>query len=219
MKSNLFLMTESEKNRILNMHKTATSSHYLGEQAATPTTTTPAAAPATPAPAAAAPTELKSIADIQNFLIGKGFDVGKKGADGKIGPDTIAALGKFVAGGTGTAPTPTGSAEATKTAIAAGVGGTTTQPTATTTGQAAATAATPAATAATPAATATTPATTGTQPQTTNAPLADRKDIRQQNRQLKQDQRTLNRMGGKMTPQQQQAYQQSIAARTGIGAK
>ena len=215
MKSNLFLMTESEKNRILNMHKTATSSHYLGEQAATPTTSAPAAAaPAAPAPAAAAPTELKSIADIQNFLISKGFDVGKKGADGKIGPDTIAALGKFVAGGAGTTPTPTGSAEATKTAIAAGQGGTTTPPTATTTGQAAATA-TPAATTTTPAAT----TTTGTQPQTTNVPLAGRKDIRQQNRQLKQDQRTLNRMGGKMTPQQQQAYQQSIAARTGIGTK
>lgn len=212
MKSNLFLMTESEKNRILNMHKKATSSHYLGEQAATPTT---APAASTPAPAAAAPTELKSIADIQNFLISKGFDVGKRGADGKIGPDTIAALGKFVAGGAGTAPTV--SAEASKTAIAAGQGGTTT------TGQTAATAATAAATATpvTTGTTATTPATPSTEPQTqtTNVPLAGRKDIRQQNRQLKQDQRTLNRMGGKMTPQQQQAYQQSIAARTGIGAK
>lgn len=200
MNKNLFLISESEKSRILNMHKKATNSQYLGEQAATP------------APAAAVPTELKSVADIQNFLISKGFDVGKTGADGKMGKDTIAALGKFMSGSGGT--TAAATPEATK--AGATTGATTTTSTTGTTAQNAAQAAAPT----TPAAQAATPTTSGTQPvqatDTTNVPLASRKDIRQQNRQVRQDQRTLNRMGGKMTPEQQRAYQQSIANRTGI---
>jgi len=71
MKNNLFLISESEKSRILNMHKKATNSLYLSEQAAQPAAAQPAQVP----------TDLKSVADIQNFLIGKGFDVGKTGAD------------------------------------------------------------------------------------------------------------------------------------------
>ena len=90
------------------MHKKATNSQYLGEQAATP------------APAAAVPTELKSVADIQNFLISKGFDVGKTGADGKMGKDTIAALGKFMSGSGGT--TAAATPEATKAGATTKVG-------------------------------------------------------------------------------------------------
>ena len=230
MKNNLFLISESEKSRILNMHKKATDSLYLSEQAAQPVAAQPAAAqpaaaqPAAAQPAAAqpaqVPTDLKSVADIQNFLIGKGFDVGKTGADGKMGPSTIAALGKFMSGAGGGTPAAatqaTGSQEASKTATAgtpaAGTpaAGGTTPPAAT---QAAATPS-----AATQAAQAVTTATTAAK-QTTNVPLASRKDIRQGNRQVKQDQRTLNRLGGRMTPEQQQAYQQSIANRTGIGTK
>jgi len=212
MKNNLFLISESEKSRILNMHKKATDSLYLSEQAAQPAAAQPAAAQ----PAAAqVPTDLKSVADIQNFLIGKGFDVGKTGADGKMGPSTIAALGKFMSGAGGGTPAAatqaTGSQEASKTATAGTpAAGGTTPPAAT---QAAATPS-----AATQAAQAVTTATTAAK-QTTNVPLASRKDIRQGNRQVKQDQRTLNRLGGRMTPEQQQAYQQSIANRTGIGTK
>jgi len=210
MKNNLFLISESEKSRILNMHKKATDSLYLSEQAAQPAAAQPAAAQP-----AQVPTDLKSVADIQNFLIGKGFDVGKTGADGKMGPSTIAALGKFMSGAGGGTPAAatqaTGSQEASKTATAGTpAAGGTTPPAAT---QAAATPS-----AATQAAQAVTTATTAAK-QTTNVPLASRKDIRQGNRQVKQDQRTLNRLGGRMTPEQQQAYQQSIANRTGIGAK
>lgn len=200
MKKNLFLISESEKNRILNMHRRATNSQYLGEQAETP------------APAAQVPTELKSVADIQNFLLSKGFDVGKTGADGKMGPATIAALGKFMSGGGATAGT---TPEATKAGSTTGTTATTTGTTAQNAAQTAAPTTTAAAQTAQP-----TQTTGGTQPvqttDTTNVPLASRKDIRQQNRQVKQDQRTLNRMGGKMTPEQQRAYQQSIANRTGI---
>jgi len=207
MKNNLFLISESEKSRILNMHKKATNSLYLSEQAAQPAAAQPAQVP----------TDLKSVADIQNFLIGKGFDVGKTGADGKMGPATIAALGKFMSGGGGTTPTP-GTAPAGGTTATAGTpaaGGTT------------ATAGTPAAGGTTPpaatqaaatpsAATQAAQAVTTAAQQTTNVPLASRKDIRQGNRQVRQDQRTLNRLGGRMTPEQQKAYQQSIASRTGI---
>jgi hypothetical protein len=197
MKNNLFLISESEKSRILNMHKKATNSLYLSEQAAQPAAAQPAQVP----------TDLKSVADIQNFLIGKGFDVGKTGADGKMGPATIAALGKFMSGGGGTTPTP-GTPAAGGTTATAGTpaaGGTT------------ATAGTPAAGGTTPpAATQAAQAVTTAAQQTTNVPLASRKDIRQGNRQVRQDQRTLNRLGGRMTPEQQKAYQQSIASRTGI---
>jgi len=215
MKNNLFLISESEKSRILNMHKKATDSLYLSEQAAQPAAAQPAAAQPAAAQPAQVPTDLKSVADIQNFLIGKGFDVGKTGADGKMGPSTIAALGKFMSGTGGGTPAAatqaTGSQEASKTATAGTpAAGGTTPPAAT---QAAATPS-----AATQAAQAVTTATTAAK-QTTNVPLASRKDIRQGNRQVKQDQRTLNRLGGRMTPEQQQAYQQSIANRTGIGAK
>jgi len=196
------------------MHKKATDSLYLSEQAAQPAAAQPAAAQP-----AQVPTDLKSVADIQNFLIGKGFDVGKTGADGKMGPSTIAALGKFMSGTGGGTPAAatqaTGSQEASKTATAG-------TPTAGTTPAAGATptaGATPAAGATTTTPAAATQASATPAQQTTNVPLASRKDIRQGNRQVKQDQRTLNRLGGKMTPQQQQAYQQSIATRTGIGSK
>jgi hypothetical protein len=48
-----FLITEEEKSRILDMHKSAIAREFLGEQA---TPAAPAPATATPAPAAAAPT-------------------------------------------------------------------------------------------------------------------------------------------------------------------
>ena len=220
MKKNLFLISESEKNRILNMHRNAISSQYLGEQAQQP------ASGEQPAAGAQLPTEIKSVADIQNFLLSKGFDIGKTGADGKMGPSTIAALGKFMSGGAG-------STTPTQDSISKGLGATGTSGAAgTTTGvsktpqaaqAAAVSSSNPGMAAAQTQPTTATPANPATatpaQPTTTNVPLASRQDIRQQNRQLRQDQRTLNRLGGKMTPQQQQAYQQSIAARTGIGTK
>lgn len=39
MKKNLFIINEDEKNRILNLHETATKNQYLFEQASTGTTT------------------------------------------------------------------------------------------------------------------------------------------------------------------------------------
>ena len=226
MKKNLFLISESEKNRILNMHRNAISSQYLGEQAQQPASGEQ--------PAAQLPTEIKSVADIQNFLLSKGFDIGKTGADGKMGPSTIAALGKFMSGGAGsTTPTQDSISKGLGATGTSGAAGTTTGVSKTpqaaqaaavsssNPGMAAAQTQPTTATPANPAtATPANPATaTPAQPTTTNVPLASRQDIRQQNRQLRQDQRTLNRLGGKMTPQQQQAYQQSIAARTGIGTK
>jgi hypothetical protein len=57
MKKNLFIISESEKERILGMHKEATKRSYISEQAApaAPAATTPAA-PATTTPAAPAAT-------------------------------------------------------------------------------------------------------------------------------------------------------------------
>lgn len=46
MKKNLFLITEDERERILGMHRKATSSHYLSEQADVTTTTTTVASSA-----------------------------------------------------------------------------------------------------------------------------------------------------------------------------
>jgi hypothetical protein len=61
MKKNLFIISESEKERILGMHKDATKRSYISEQAATtPAATTPAATtPAATTPAATTPTETK----------------------------------------------------------------------------------------------------------------------------------------------------------------
>jgi hypothetical protein len=56
MKKNLFLITEEEKNRILDMHMKATKSQYLSEQAAPVTTNTTTVAPATTTNTTAAPT-------------------------------------------------------------------------------------------------------------------------------------------------------------------
>lgn len=67
MKKNLFVINESERERILGMHQNATERHYLSEAgpledtevpvATAPAAGTPAApAPATPAPAATTPT-------------------------------------------------------------------------------------------------------------------------------------------------------------------
>jgi hypothetical protein len=57
MKKNLFIISESEKERILGMHKDATKRSYISEQAATtPAATTPAATtPAATTPAATTP--------------------------------------------------------------------------------------------------------------------------------------------------------------------
>jgi len=57
MKKNLFIISESEKERILGMHKEATKRSYISEQAApaAPAATTPAA-PAATTPEATAPT-------------------------------------------------------------------------------------------------------------------------------------------------------------------
>lgn len=57
MKKNLFVITESERERILGMHRRATASHYLSEQESVTTTTTTVAgsAPAGQAPAGQAP--------------------------------------------------------------------------------------------------------------------------------------------------------------------
>ena len=54
MKKNLFVISESERERILGMHQSASDRHYLSEQASVSGTTP--AAPVTPtAPAAGTP--------------------------------------------------------------------------------------------------------------------------------------------------------------------
>jgi len=67
MNNNLFKIDDSEKIRILEMHQSATSRHYLGEQVA-PATTTTAAAPAT-APGPKDPSGFV-VNDIQGIVIG-----------------------------------------------------------------------------------------------------------------------------------------------------
>jgi hypothetical protein len=52
MKKSLFSIDESEKQRILEMHQSATQKQYLGEQAAPATTTAPVTAPGPKDPAA-----------------------------------------------------------------------------------------------------------------------------------------------------------------------
>jgi hypothetical protein len=47
MNNNLFKIDESEKTRILEMHQSATSRHYLGEQVASATTTSASTTPTT----------------------------------------------------------------------------------------------------------------------------------------------------------------------------
>jgi hypothetical protein len=56
MKKDLFKINEEERNRILEMHITATKNKYLFEDNTTTTTTTVAATPTTPTPAPTTPT-------------------------------------------------------------------------------------------------------------------------------------------------------------------
>ena len=91
MKKNLFIITENERERILGMHKNATNSQYLNLKEQEVPATNPATNPAPSLPA-----DLKSVQDIQNFLLSKGYDLGPTGADNKMGPKTLAALGQFM---------------------------------------------------------------------------------------------------------------------------
>jgi hypothetical protein len=59
------------------------------------TTTTAGAAPATPGATAAAPAAGGDVKKVQDQLIALGVDVGKTGADGKMGPATIAGIKAF----------------------------------------------------------------------------------------------------------------------------
>jgi hypothetical protein len=89
-------LTESEKQQILNLHK----SRMLSEQAPA----TPAPAPATPATAPAKVTNY-TIQQLQTLLNSKGYNVGA--ADNQLGKGTLAqieAAVKVAKGGTPAAP-------------------------------------------------------------------------------------------------------------------
>jgi hypothetical protein len=88
---NLFTITESERERILNQHRKSTQRQYLdvlledeqGGNAGLTTTTTTVVQPVGNA----------TLLDVQNILIGMGYQVSKNGkADGKLGPLTLNAL-------------------------------------------------------------------------------------------------------------------------------
>ena len=124
-------LTESEKQQILNLHK----SRMLSEQApATPATGTPATgtpatgAPATGTPATGTPatgTQTQAtnytVQQLQQLLISKGYNVGA--ADNQLGKGTLAqieAAVKAAKGGTPAAPASTTSLPAPVIAPLAG---------------------------------------------------------------------------------------------------
>jgi hypothetical protein len=99
---NLFNLSNEERNRILTLHENSTKKQYLdviSEQTGTsldnyklPTGNisvnstvpkiTPSAQPTTPA----------TLKDVQTILSSLGYDLGKAGVDGKLGPATLNAL-------------------------------------------------------------------------------------------------------------------------------
>lgn len=237
MKKNLFVISESERERILGMHQSASNRHYLSEQVAvppTPAATTPAAPAAPTTPAAPAP-ESKGL----NIVNDKDYEYKKDGETYsfriKQTPTSANVLalqkqGKYadwtVATGKGLEAIKKlnfndETADSVKMPIAAA-------PTKVTSTQTQlASAGTPAPAAGTPAAGTPAPAAGagGAPPlqgvvDTTN--MASRKDIRQGYRQekrdvrelekeLRQTQNTLQRMANKMTPEQTKQYQTKVA--------
>lgn len=81
MKKNIFVISENERERILNMHKTALKKNYLTEVEAPPTTTKPAI------PA--------NVQQFQEFVRNEKGDVTVGKADNKFGPLTTAAYAKY----------------------------------------------------------------------------------------------------------------------------
>ena len=108
----LLKLTESERLEILNLHNNA---RVIKEQAApvVPTSST--------VPTAATTMDRKTlVTKIQEKLLAKGFDLGPKGADGALGPKTLAALTTAMANKSKAAPAAsTTAAPATGTAPAA----------------------------------------------------------------------------------------------------
>lgn len=131
---NLFHLNDDERNRILSLHENSTKKQYLNvisEQTGTALDNnklpvgnsianfkssvpkiTPSAAPTTPA----------TLKDVQTILSGLGYDLGKAGIDGKLGPNTLNAL---VAALKTSQKSTTPSAEATTTTGATTTAGTT----------------------------------------------------------------------------------------------
>ena len=83
-----FLISEEEKNRILNLHETAAKRQYLPEQSVigAPNYGMISTTPLTPK---------DKIIAIQKSLIKKGFNVGPTGADGDMGINTKNAIKSF----------------------------------------------------------------------------------------------------------------------------
>jgi len=75
-----FLITEEEKNRILEMHISATRKNYISEQVNKPNNIN---------------SGNSQVKELQQILIKKGYDIGISGADGKMGKNTINAIIKF----------------------------------------------------------------------------------------------------------------------------
>jgi hypothetical protein len=232
MKKNLFVISESEKERILGMHKSASDRHYLSEQVAvapTPATTTPATTtPATTTPAT--PATPKPEAKGLNIVNDKDYEYKKDGETYsfriKQTPTSANVLalqkqGKYadwtVATGKGLEAIKKlnfndETADSVKMPIAAA------KPITTDTTTPAA--GTPAA--GTPTATAGAGGVPPLQGVVDTTDMASRKDIRQGYRQdkrdvrelekeLRQTQNTLQRMASKMTPEQTKQYQTKVA--------
>ena len=81
MKKNIFVISENERERILNMHKTALKRNYLTE-AETPPTTTKPVRPA-------------NVIQFQEFVKNEKGDATVGSIDGKFGPKTAAAYAKY----------------------------------------------------------------------------------------------------------------------------
>ena len=81
MKKNIFVISENERERILNMHKTALKKNYLTEQETPPTTTKPVR------PA--------NVIQFQEFVKNEKGDATVGSIDGKFGPKTAAAYAKY----------------------------------------------------------------------------------------------------------------------------
>jgi hypothetical protein len=232
MKKNLFVISESERERILGMHQSASDRHYLSEQVAvppTPAATTPAAPAAPTTPAAPAP-ESKGL----NIINDKDYEYKKDGETYSFRirqtptSANVLALQKQGKYADWTVATGKGleaikklnfndeTADSVKMPIAAAP----TKVTSTQTQLASAGTQAPATGTTAPAAGA-----GGAPPlqgvvDTTN--MASRKDIRQGYRQEKRDvrelekelrqaQNTLQRLGNKMTPEQTKQYQTKVA--------
>ena len=92
----LLKLTESERLEILNLHNNA---RVIKEQAA------PVVPALSTVPTAATTMDRKTlITKIQEKLLAKGFDLGPKGADGVLGPKTLAALTTAMANKSKAAP-------------------------------------------------------------------------------------------------------------------